>query len=481
MIDLIFNLRDDKPQLVNSVFLIEDTSQLPAGIFSDREMDYIQHQIESKKNFIILNYYYHWNYIVVSDKTNDLNVQCEELRIIGVKVAEHIKENQVDFINIVDKLSNEILPLSFIEGVSLTAYNFRKYITDNQKIKRFSRINMYSKKVTLKHLEQLEAIITGVFRTRDMVNEPASYLTANKLADEAMRIGSEAGVSVQVYRKSEIQQMGMGGLLAVNKGSTEQPTFTVMEYKPSKPVNKKPIVLVGKGVVYDSGGLSLKPSESMDDMKCDMAGAAVVMNTISVAAKIELPLHIIALIPSTDNRLSAESYAPGDIITMHNGKTVEVMNTDAEGRLILADALSYSKQWSPELTLSIATLTGAAERAIGSRAAVVMGNASDAIMSKLLSSADFTHERLAVFPFWDDYAEELKSDIADMKNIGSKFGGAITAGKFLEKFAHKPFIHIDIAGTAFYKKPSDYYTSGATGFGVRLLIDFLANYSKSKK
>jgi len=254
-----------------------------------------------------------------------------------------------------------------------------------------------------------------------------------------------------------------------------------MEYKPSKPVNKKPIVLVGKGVVYDSGGLSLKPSESMDDMKCDMAGAAVVMNTISVAAKIELPLHIIALIPSTDNRLSAESYAPGDIITMHNGKTVEVMNTDAEGRLILADALSYSKQWSPELTLSIATLTGAAERAIGSRAAVVMGNASDAIMSKLLSSADFTHERLAVFPFWDDYAEELKSDIADMKNIGSKFGGAITAGKFLEKFAHKPFIHIDIAGTAFYKKPSDYYTSGATGFGVRLLIDFLANYSKSKK
>ena len=139
-----------------------------------------------------------------------------------------------------------------------------------------------------------------------------------------MRIGSDAGVSVQIYRKSEIQQMGMGGLLAVNKGSTEQPTFTVMEYKPSKAVNKKPIVLVGKGVVYDSGGLSLKPSEYMDDMKCDMAGAAVVMNTISIASKIELPLHIIALIPSTDNRLSAESYAPGDIITMHNGKTVEV-------------------------------------------------------------------------------------------------------------------------------------------------------------
>ena len=152
MIDLIFNLRDDKPQLVNSVFLIEEISQLPAGIFSDREMDYIQHQIETKKNFIILNYYYHWNYIVVSDKTSDLDIQCEELRNVGVKVAEHIKENQVDFINIVDNLSKELLTLSFIEGVSLTAYSFRKYITDNQKVKRFSRINMYSKRLHLSTL-----------------------------------------------------------------------------------------------------------------------------------------------------------------------------------------------------------------------------------------------------------------------------------------------------------------------------------------
>lgn len=481
MIDLIFNLRNDKPQLVNSVFLIEEIGQLPKEIFSEREMDYIQHEKENKKQLVIINYYYHWNYIVFSDNKDEQNRRCEELRKHGAKVAEHIKENSVDFVNVVDNLTAEVLPLSFIEGLALASYNFRKYITESSKNKRFGRINLYSKNVSVENLEKLESIITGVFRTRDLVNEPASALTANKLADEAMRIGSEYGVTVQIYRKSEIQQMNMGGILAVNQGSSEPPTFTVMEYKPPKHDNKKPIVLVGKGVVYDSGGLSLKPTEYMDDMKCDMAGAAVAINVIATAARTMIPLHIISLIPATDNRLSAESYSPGDIIKMHNGKTVEVLNTDAEGRLILADALSYSKQWLPELTINIATLTGAAARAIGERGSVVMGNASETIMSKLVDSANRTHERVAVFPFWDDYAEELKSEIADYKNIGSNMAGAITAGKFLEKFAFKPFIHLDIAGTAFFKKPHTYYTHGATGVGVRLLVDFLSNYAKKHK
>jgi leucyl aminopeptidase len=481
MIDLIFILRDDKPQLVNSAFLIENISQLQSGIFSDREIDYIQHQIESKKKFITLNYYYHWNYIIISDPCDDLYKRAEELRKLGAKTAEHAKENQVNFVNVVDSLPQEMLSLSFVEGIALASYNFKKYLTESSRYKRFGRINLYSKHVTQDCIEKLEAIITATYKARDLVNEPASYLTANKLADEAMRIGSENSVSVQVFRKTEIQQMGMGGLLAVNKGSIEPPTFTVMEYKPENAVNEKPIVLVGKGVVYDSGGLSLKPTESMDDMKCDMAGAAVAMNVIATVARLEMPLHVIALIPSTDNRLSAESYAPGDIIKMHDGKTVEVMNTDAEGRLILADALSYAKQFTPELTINIATLTGSAMRAIGERGSVIMGNASDEIMGKMVESANKTHERVAVFPFWDDYAEELKSEIADLKNIGSNLAGAITAGKFLEKFAPNPLIHIDIAGTAFFKKPHSYYTHGATGIGVRLLVDFLESYIKNKK
>jgi leucyl aminopeptidase len=481
MIDLIFNLRDDKPQLVNSAFLIENISQLQAGIFSEREIDYIQHQIESKKKFITLNYYYHWNYIIISDPCDNLHQRAEELRKLGAKTAEHAKENQVDFVNVVDNLPQESLSYAFVEGIALASYNFKKYFTENAKTKRFGRINLYSKHVSPECMDKLEAVITAVYKTRDLVNEPASYLTANKLADEAMRIGSEYGLSVQVFRKAEIQQMGMGGLLSVNKGSIEPPTFTVMEHKPQNAVNEKPIVLVGKGVVYDSGGLSLKPTESMDDMKCDMAGAAVVMNVLATLARIEMPLHVIALIPSTDNRLSADSYSPGDIIKMYDGKTVEIMNTDAEGRLILADALSFAKQYSPELTINVATLTGSAMRAIGERGSVIMGNAPDDIMCKMTESGYKTHERVAVFPFWDDYAEELKSEIADMKNIGSNLAGAITAGKFLEKFAPKPLIHIDIAGTAFFKKPQTYYTHGATGTGVRLLVDFLENYSKNKK
>ena len=324
-------------------------------------------------------------------------------------------------------------------------------------------------------------MITSVYKARDLVNEPASYLTATKLAEEAEQIGKEVGLKVNVFCKEEIQQMGMGGILAVNQGSTEPPTLTSMEWNPTNAVNKKPIVLIGKGVVYDSGGLSLKPTEnSMDEMKCDMAGAATVINTIGMLAHMNTPLHVIALIPATDNRLSANSYAPSDVITMHNKKTVEVMNTDAEGRLILADALSYATQFDPELTITVATLTGSAVRAIGENAAVIMGNASQHLFQQLIESGNKTHERVVQFPFWDDYADELKSEVADMKNIGSNLAGSITAGKFLEKFAPKNFIHIDIAGTAFYTKPRNYYTTGATGYGVRLLVEFLKNYNNIK-
>ena len=233
-------------------------------------------------------------------------------------------------------------------------------------------------------------------------------------------------------------------------------------------------VLVGKGVVYDTGGLSLKPTkDSMDYMKCDMAGGAVVAAVLYYAAKCKLPLNLIALIPATDNRPDGNAYAPGDVIVMHNGKTVEVLNTDAEGRLILADALSFAKDYNPELVIDVATLTGSASMAIGNQGIVGMGNVGQTVFSALKQSGENVCERIVEFPLWEEYAESIKSDIADIKNIGSREAGAITAGKFLENFIDYPWIHLDIAGPAFLNKSDHYRSKGVTATGVRLLIDFL--------
>jgi leucyl aminopeptidase len=249
-----------------------------------------------------------------------------------------------------------------------------------------------------------------------------------------------------------------------------------MEYKPKNAKNKKPYVLVGKGVVYDTGGLSLKPTaNSMDLMKCDMAGGAAVGCALYAIAKAKLNVHVIALVPATDNRPGFNAFAPGDIITMMDGSTVEMLNSDAEGRMILADALHYAKRYKPELTIDIATLTGAAMAAIGTFGVVGMGTATDTQKQKLQKSGLNVYERIAEFPFWDEYSELLKSDIADQKNIGGPLGGAITAGKFLEKFTDYPYYHLDIAGPAFLSGKDSYRGKGGTGVGVRLFFDFFKN------
>jgi len=265
----------------------------------------------------------------------------------------------------------------------------------------------------------------------------------------------------------------MGGLLAVNKGSIDPPRFIILEHKPENASNDKPIVLVGKGVVYDTGGLSLKPSPYMEDMKCDMGGSAAVIGAFCAMASQGLNKHVIGLIPATDNRPGGNAVTPGDVITMMSGHTVEVLNTDAEGRLILADALHYAKKYQPSLVMDLATLTGAAARAIGRQASVAMGTASDTIMTDLVTSGFDCHERVVIFPFWDDYADLIKSEIADMKNIGGAEAGAVTAGKFLEHYTDYPYVHIDIAGPAFLDAPWCYFGKGATGVGVRLLMAFL--------
>jgi len=396
----------------------------------------------------------------------------EKLRVAGHKVRTHLNKSATE-ITIVSKKEYSLV---VAEGLALSNYQFLKYFKDATKKKyALEKINVVGK-FDSNEINKLNNTIKAVLWARDMVNEPVSFLTATQLATEIKKLGEEADFSVNVLEKNQIESLKMGGLLAVNKGSIEPPTFSILEYKPKNAKNKKPVVLVGKGVVYDTGGLSLKPTAgSMDLMKSDMAGAACMAATIYAAALNQLDVHLIGLIPATDNRPGMNAYTPGDVITMYDGTTVEVLNTDAEGRMILADALAYSNKLNPELVIDAATLTGAAVVAIGTKASCLMGNAKQKVMDQLIESGNDVHERLVQLPFWDEYYDEMKSSIADLKNVGGKYAGMITAGKFLEHFVKSPYVHLDIAGPSFLESPQDYKGKGGTGIGVRLLLNFLEN------
>lgn len=399
----------------------------------------------------------------------------ERLRIIGhttYNQFKELKENQV-FLQIEgDVKENNIV--SIITGLLLSDYEFLKYKPSS---KPFGlRIDILNQTITKRAVDEINLLIESVNITKDLVNEPVSYLTAIQYSKDIQKLGKDAGFGVTVWNHKKIEQEKMGGLIAVNRGSSAPATFNILEYKPTKAINKKPLVLVGKGVVYDTGGLSLKPTKnSMDLMKCDMAGSATVVGAMYAVAKAKLPYHIIGLIPAVENRPGYEATCPGDIITMYDGTTVEVLDTDAEGRLILADALHYAKRLKPELVLDFATLTGSAMRAIGREASVIMGNASDDVKNAIKNVSNSTGERTVEFPFWEEYADYMKSDIADLKNLGPIEAGSITAGKFLEHFTDYPWMHFDIAGPAFLTSTYNYRGKWATGYGVRLLFKFVQN------
>lgn len=404
----------------------------------------------------------------------DASKRLEQARRAGDAMATRLNAAKRAEAQVVSLQDDAALTLALAEGAALGSYAFRKYKTDEAGAPSLQKLQVVAKELSATQVEELSDLCDAVCTARDLVNEPVSFLNAKQLAAEIRNLSRNAGFKVQVLGKEQIAALGMGGLLAVNKGSIDEPTFSILEWKPKGAVNKKPIVLVGKGVVYDTGGLSLKPTpNSMDQMKCDMAGAAAVACAIAVAAKRELPVHVIGLVPATDNRPGGNAYAPGDVVRMHNGLMVEVLNTDAEGRMILADAMSYGEQYQGELVMTMATLTGAAMRAIGTYGSAVMGTATSAEFKRLEEAGHTTYERVAQLPFWDEYGDEIKSEVADIKNLGSDLGGAQTAGKFLARFTSRPFIHIDIAGPAFITKKDSYRTRGGTGVGVRLLYQFL--------
>lgn len=443
-----------------------------------KELDYVKKAMKDEEKQFMFNHYDHYIYVDVVEEEKDADKLREKTRVKASKLIGKINKNKEKSLALIDAGAGADVTLAFTEGLALANYQFLKYFTKEVDKKRNSlaELSVYCEKLDKNELGLMQIACEATAISRDLVNEPLSYLTAPQFAKELQKLSKEAGYSIEVLQKKQIESLKMGGLLAVNKGSVDPPTFSILSWKPEKAVNKKPIVLVGKGIVYDTGGLSLKPTPYMDTMKSDMGGAAAVAGAMYAISKAKLPLHIIGLIPATDNRPDGNAYAPGDVIQMHNGMTVEVLNTDAEGRMILADALSYAQKYKPELVIDLATLTGAAAVAFGDIAMAGMGTAGEKTMKKLIKSGFRTHERIVELPFWDDYKDMLKSSIADIKNIGGRDAGAITAGKFLEYFTDYPYVHLDIAGPAFLKKDDNYRKAGGTGVGVRLLFDFFRNY-----
>ena len=467
------------PDSGNIILLCNNPEDLPEKLINPQEKAYISQQKEKNKTtFFSFNRLQYWTFVkfVKDEKQNDLKLEL--WRKAGDEAQKMLNNLKLIDVSIkpIGLLPDETL--AFSEGLAMGNYQFIKYFKDpEKKANSLNEINIEDKTIQQSDINRVNNLLSAVFHCRNLVNEPVMQLNASALAKYLEKMGAEAGIKTEVFNKKKIESLKMGGLLAVNMGSIDAPTFTVMEWKPDNAINPGPIVLVGKGVVYDTGGLNIKTGNYMENMKSDMAGAATMGAAIYAAAMAKLPLHIIALIPATDNRLNGNAYASGDVIKMHNGLTVEIINTDAEGRMILADALSYAQRYKPQLVIDAATLTGSAQRAIGKYGLVAMHTKADEYMARLHKSGNHVHERVAEFPFWDDYSELIKSDIADMKNVGPPEAGMITAGKFLEKFTNYPFIHLDIAGVAFAEKRDSYRNAGGTGFGVRLLYDFLEQLS----
>lgn len=374
--------------------------------------------------------------------------------------------------------SEEYYYRTFVEGILLGSYTFEKYLKQKKSIKELE-VYFYSddeKKLKPAIAKSLN-VIEGLNFTKDLQNEPSNVLTPAELASRISFTLKSAGIKVKVFDEKEIKRRKMGGVLAVGKGSSNPPRFIVIEYKGALGTKyKRTVALVGKGVTFDSGGISIKPSAHMDEMKADMSGAAVVAGTILSAARAKLPINILGIIPAVENMPSAKAFKPGDVVLTSSGKSIEIEDTDAEGRVILSDALEFASKAKPDVIIDLATLTGACVVALGEFVAG-MFTKNDKLADELYKTGLKTYDRLWRLPMWDDYNYLIKSNIADVKNLGIRWGSAITAAKFLEKFVDKniAWAHLDIAGPAMANDFNNYTKKYMTGFGVRLLFEYLSS------
>jgi leucyl aminopeptidase len=398
----------------------------------------------------------------------------------GVALLEPAPEITGQLAGTPDQNPWEIFAMAATEGILLGLYRFDAYRTvdtgNRAAPERFTIVteSPSRRQSMTRGVAQATIVCEATCLARDLENAPPNAMDPDTLAASARRSGRRSGFSVRVLNEKRIRALHMGGLAGVAAGSHRPPRFIIMEYR-GRGARGKPVVLVGKGVTFDSGGISIKPSAGMAEMKMDMSGAAAVIGTMQAAAHLKLPRHLIGLVPATENLPGGSAFKPGDILRHLNGMTSEIDNTDAEGRLILADALSYASRYDPALVIDLATLTGAVVVALGHVTTGMMGTDRKA-MAALEEAGERTYERVWELPLYQEYEKLIRSDVADVKNTGGRWAGAITAALFLKKFTGTfPWVHLDIAGTAIIEEASDYIPRGGSGVGVRLLIDFLSH------
>jgi len=375
---------------------------------------------------------------------------------------------------------------AFLTGGILGIYQFKQLVTrGREKIKELDACIVVTADAAgaaaLKHVVHRTSVIAdAVCLARDLVSLPANMKTPMLLARKARSIARNHGLKVKIVTEAQADKLGMGAFTAVAQGSKEPAAMIILEYTAGTR-SGPPIVLVGKGITFDSGGISLKSSTGMEQMKDDMAGGAAVLAAMRALANLKLPVNVVGIIPATENLPGGKAYKPGDVLRSLSGQTIEVISTDAEGRLILADALTHSLTYKPQAIVDVATLTGACVTALGDGVAGVMGN-SDELLERIEQASERSGEKVWPLPLWEEYADHIKSDIADFKNVGNRTAGAIVGGVFLSKFVNDtPWVHLDIAGPAWQDKGKPYTPKGATGFGVRLLIELLAGWQQKPR
>ncbi len=384
-------------------------------------------------------------------------------------------------------LSDELLAQAIVEGALLANYRFDKYQTNKDK-KKYTGLQEVAiitegspNEAIQRGVHAAQTICEAVNFARDLANAPGNELPPRELADRAAHMCRKNKIKCSIFNEQKIKSLKMGGILGVSQGSAEPPRFIIMEYKAAKSVNSKPIVLVGKGLTFDAGGISIKPAQDMDRMKFDMSGAAAVIGIMQAVANLKLPLYVVGIVPSCENLLGSRAYRPGDVLTMYSGKTVEIINTDAEGRLVLADALAYAQKYKPETLVDFATLTGHVVVALGTHGAGMLGT-DDKMKARLTDASKVCAEKIWELPIWKEFDKQIKSHIADIKNTGGRHGGASTAAVFLKHFVGDyPWVHLDIAGTANTEEEMPYTgKASATGFGIRLMVEALRKWNVVK-
>ena len=410
----------------------------------------------------------------------------ESARICAGKATRKAQElgikefSMLQFSNLDDGLVE-----AMTEGTALALYSFDKYKEAKEPTSRIEEVTILINSDSLRFqsvVEKANILVEAVNFARDIGNLPPNDCPPAHLASIAVSLAQDYGIKARIMDRYELENMGMGGIVAVGKGSNNPPKLIVLEYTGSNDPQQKPYLLVGKAVTFDTGGISIKPSEKMDEMKFDKCGGCTVLAIIRAIASLKSAVNVVGIVPSVENMPSATSYRPGDIIRMYNGKSVEVLNTDAEGRMILADAIAYGiATYGPKAVIDLATLTGAAIIALGANVAALIGN-NKQLVDRIRKLSDKMGEKMWELPLYDEYHEQIRSPYADIKNIGGRPGGAITAAAFLSNFVNDaPWVHIDIAGTAWTQEGThekSYNHRGATGFGVRTLVKLLMEDEK---